>query len=61
MFQAVRDYLPIPGSEVDVERLFNTGRDILGIRRFSMTGDILRMMIMLKDNLRLQEEIKKKI
>jgi hypothetical protein len=53
--------LPIPGSEVDVERLFNTGRNILGIRRFSMTGDTLRMMIMLKDSLRLQEEIKKKI
>ena len=61
IFQAVRDYLPIPGSEVDIERLFNTGRDILSIRRFSITGDILRIIIMLKDNLRLQEEIKKKI
>jgi hypothetical protein len=38
MFQAVRDYLPIPGSEADVERLFNTGRDMLGIRRFSISG-----------------------
>jgi hypothetical protein len=58
MFQAVRDYLPIPGSEVDVERLFNTGRDILGIRRFSMSGDTLRMMMMLKDILRVQEGLK---
>jgi hypothetical protein len=58
MFQAVRDYLPIPGSEGDVERLFNTGRDILGIRRFSMTGDMLQMMMMLKDVLRVQKEVK---
>jgi hypothetical protein len=56
MFQAVRDYLPIPGSEVDVERLFNTGRDMLGIRRFSMSGNTLRTLMMLKDTLRVQEE-----
>jgi hypothetical protein len=56
MFQAVRDYLPIPGSEVDVERLFNTGRDMLGIRRFSMSSNTLRTLMMLKDALRLQEE-----
>ena len=28
MAQAARDYLPIPASEVDVERLFNVGRDV---------------------------------
>ena len=28
-----RDYLAIPGAEVDVERLFNKGRDLLGLRR----------------------------
>jgi hypothetical protein len=58
MFQAVHDYLPIPGSEVDVERLFNTGRDMLGIRKFSITGDILQMIIILKDILRVPEELK---
>jgi hypothetical protein len=59
MFQAVHDYLPIPGSEVDVERLFNTGRDMLGIRRFSMSSNTLRTLMMLKDALRLQEETTK--
>jgi hAT family dimerisation domain. len=52
MFQVVCDYLPIPRSEVDVERLFNTGRDILGIRRFSISGNTLRTLIMLKEALR---------
>jgi hypothetical protein len=58
MFQAVRDYIPIPGSEVDIERLFNTRRDMLGLRRFSMSGNTLGMMMMLKDALRVKEESK---
>jgi hypothetical protein len=47
--QAARDYLPIPASEVDVERLFNVGRDVLGVRRFAMSGETLRTVMMLKD------------
>jgi hypothetical protein len=39
MAQAAHDYLPIPSSEVDIEHLFNIGRDILGIRHFSMNGE----------------------
>jgi hypothetical protein len=31
MFAVARDYLPILGAEVDVERLFNIARDILGL------------------------------
>ena len=54
MFQVVRDYIPIPGSEVDVERLFNIGRDMLGLRRFSISGDTLGMMMILKDTLRMK-------
>jgi hypothetical protein len=55
MAQAAQDYLAIPASEVDVERLFNVGRDILGIGRFSMSGNTLRTIMMLKDALRRQE------
>jgi hypothetical protein len=31
MAAAARDYLVIPALEVDIERLFNIGRDILGV------------------------------
>jgi hypothetical protein len=55
MAQAARDYIAIPASEVDVERLFNVGRDVLGIRRFSMSGNTLRTVMLLKDALRRQE------
>jgi hypothetical protein len=41
MFIIARDYLPIPGAEVDVERLFNVTRDILGLRRTSLGVEIL--------------------
>jgi hypothetical protein len=37
MAAAARDYLAIPASEVAVERLFNTGRDLLGLRRHSLS------------------------
>jgi hypothetical protein len=53
--QAARDYLPIPASEVDVERLFNVGRDVLGVRRFAISGETLRTVMMLKDVLRRKE------
>ena len=43
MAAAIRDYLAIPASEVSVERKFNPGRDLLGIRRLSMKSDSMRM------------------
>jgi hypothetical protein len=54
MFAIARDYLPIPGAEVDVERLFNIVRDILGLRRISMSAESLRALILLKDYIRRQ-------
>ena len=54
--QAIRDYLAIPVLEVNVKRLFNIRRDILGVRRFAMAGETLKICIMLKDFLRCQEE-----
>ena len=44
------DYLGVPASEVAVERLFNIGRDLLGIRRHSMNGDTLRVLMLLNNN-----------
>jgi hypothetical protein len=52
MFQVARDYLPIPGAAVDVERLFNIAREILGLRRASMAAETLRALILLKDHIR---------
>ena len=52
MFTVTRDYLPILGAEVDVKRLFNIARNILGLRRMSMSAETLRALILLKDYLR---------
>jgi hypothetical protein len=49
MAAAARDYLAIPASEVSVERLFSSGRDILGVRRSSMKGETMRMLMLLDD------------
>lgn len=54
MFAIARDYLAIPGAEVDVERLFNMAREILGLRRTAMTSETLRTLILLKDHIRRQ-------
>lgn len=55
MAAVARDFLPIPASEVDVETLFSLGRDILGIRRYSLSGDTMRDLMLLKDALRRQK------
>ena len=56
MFAVARDYLPIPGAEVDVERLFNIAWDILGLRRISMTTETLRSLVLLKNYLHRQAQ-----
>jgi len=56
MSRVACDYLAILGSKVDVERLFNSRRDVLGIRRFLMLSKTLGMLIKLKDNIRRKEE-----
>jgi hypothetical protein len=47
MAAAARDYLAIPASEVSVERQFSKGRDVIGIRRHSMTADTMRMLMLM--------------
>ena len=54
MARVARDYLVIPGSEVDVEALFSLGRDIYGIRRWSLSTDTVRPLMLCKDALRRQ-------
>ena len=51
-----QDYLAIPSSKVNIKRLFNVGRDILGIRRFAMSTETLGMLIILRDNLVMAEK-----
>jgi hAT family C-terminal dimerisation region len=46
MARAARDYLLIPASEVDMERTFSDGRDILGIRRRRMNDNTFRTLIL---------------
>ena len=48
MSQVARDYLAISVSEVDVERAFSAGRDILGIYRKSMKPHTMRAVMILK-------------
>ena len=53
-----RDYLAILALEVNIEKLFSLGRDILGIRRFLMSIDTLRTLILLRDALNKAEKKK---
>jgi hypothetical protein len=52
MALCAREILAIPTSEVDCERLFNKGRDLLGIRRYAISGETIRTMMLLKGALR---------
>jgi hypothetical protein len=48
MAKAARDILAVPASEVDVERLFSGGRDLLGIRRYALKGEMMNVLTLLK-------------
>ena len=54
--KAARDYLAIPPSEVDIERLFSEGRDIIGVRRWALDGDTISILMKLKDQKRREKE-----
>jgi hypothetical protein len=57
MALVAREILAIPALEVDCERLFNEGRDLLGIRQYAMSGETMRIMMLLKGALRSKKEI----
>ena len=52
MAAAARDYLAIPASEVSCERLFSGGRDMVGLRRFSLHVDTMRQLSILRASIR---------
>lgn len=49
MAAAARDYLEIPALEVTVERLFDKGRDLLGLWGHSLSADTMRKLMLLRD------------
>jgi hypothetical protein len=52
MAAAARDYLAIPASEVSYERLFSTGRDMIGLRRHSLKASTMRQLALLRNSMR---------
>ncbi len=50
MAECARDYLAIPCSTVHVERLFSRARDLLSIRRTTMSPWRIEQLCILKDN-----------
>ncbi len=57
MVVVVKDYLAIPASEVVVKKLFSRGRDLLGVRRYSLNAETMRKLILLR-NIYQNEEAK---
>jgi len=49
MSQVARDYLGIPPAEVDVERVFSSRCDLLGIRRHSLGPETMRAVMLLRN------------
>ena len=49
MAQVARDYLAILALKVNIKRLFSLRRDILGIRRFLISINTLKTLILLRD------------
>ncbi|KAL0479775.1 hypothetical protein AKO1_000723, partial [Acrasis kona] len=49
MAKVARAYLAIPAASVSIERLFNSGRDVIDVRRHSMISTTFRWLILLKD------------
>ncbi len=57
MAQVARDYLHIPIAEVDVERLFSAGRDLIGLRRYSLLPSTMRVLMLLRSQLQAQARV----
>jgi hypothetical protein len=49
------EILAILVSEVNCERLFNKERDLLGIRRYAISGETMRIMMLLKGSIKIEE------
>ena len=55
MSKVTRDFLAIPAAEVDVERLFSLGRDLIGVRRYSLSPDTMRTLMLLRSNMQFDD------
>ena len=44
-----RDFLAIPMAPTRVERLFSSGRDLVGLRRHCLQADTMRMLVLLRN------------
>lgn len=55
MSKAAYDYLAILAATVTVERLFNAGRDVIGIRRQNMCSETFKWIMFLKDHFKQQK------
>jgi hypothetical protein len=49
MSQVARDFLAVQPAEVDVERLFSKGRDLIGLRRHSMAAPTMKAVLVTRD------------
>lgn len=49
MARIARDFLAIPMASTSVERLFNSGRDLIGLRRHSLQADTIHMLVLLRN------------
>jgi hypothetical protein len=52
MFAVARDFLLIPRAKVNIKRLFNITRNILGLWHIFISKETLRALILLKDYMR---------
>jgi hAT family C-terminal dimerisation region len=48
--QAARELLPVPSSEVDCERLFSGNRDTIGVHRYSLKSETIRVLELLRSS-----------
>ncbi|KJA22731.1 hypothetical protein HYPSUDRAFT_138928, partial [Hypholoma sublateritium FD-334 SS-4] len=60
LYKLARNVLAIPGSAVAVERLFSGGRDTIALRRASLHPDTIRILMILKQHIRVRESQKAK-
>ena len=52
MSRIARDYLAIPLLEIDVERLFSLGRDLIGIQRHCLKVETMKALIFIRNRYR---------
>jgi hAT family C-terminal dimerisation region len=57
MSQVVQDYLAVPLAEVDVERLFSIGRDLLGLQRHCIALETMKAILLLCNEYKKQHNV----